>query len=177
MAITQSFMYGLSDAKIAVWNAAQSYGTALDVESVKVFGVELDMESGELEGDDIITDSHSKIQAANITLGFGLKDNDVLAILTGVTNTVSTNTESMIFGRDNMPYFAICGRVDKTTGGGDMWLFIPKVKLMSGLNFSMAKGAYIEENVSARAHYESTVYGVMKLIHHATATAVTIPPT
>ena len=177
MAITQSFMYGLSDAKIAVWNAAQSYGTALDVESVKVFGVELDMESGELEGDDIITDSHSKIQAANIKLSFGFKDNDVLAILTGVTNTVSTSTESMIFGRDNMPYFALCGRVDKTTGGGDMWLFIPKVKIMSGLNFNLAKGAYVEEDISARAHYESTVYGVMKLIHHQTATTVTIPPT
>jgi len=172
-----AYRFGLNDCKVAVWNAAESYGTAIDVESIQLMGVEFNTESGQLEGDDIITDAHAKTQSVTVRIRFGFKDLDVIEVLTGVTNTESApNSESMIFARDNMPYFSICGRVDSTEGGGDMHIFIPKCKLMEGFGLSMEKGRYITPEITAMAVYEGTTYGMAKVIAHATAAAVTIPP-
>ena len=81
----------------------------------------------------------------------------------------------MIFGRDNMQYFALCGRVDSTEGGGDMHIFIPKCKLMEGFGLTMEKGRYVTPEITAMAVYEGETYGMAKVIQHSTAQAVTIP--
>lgn len=173
-----AYKFGLNDCKVATWSSAESYGTAVDVESIQLMGIEFNAESGQLEGDDIITDVHAKTQSVTVRIRFGFKDLDVIEVLTGVTNTESPpNSESMVFGRDNMPYFAICGRVDSTEGGGDMQIFIPKCKLMEGFGLSMEKGTYVTPEITAMAVYEGTTYGMAKAIQHATAAAVTIPPT
>ena len=173
-----AYKFGLNDCKIAVWNSAESYGTAVDVESAQMMGVQFQTESGQLEGDDIITDAHAKIQAVQGRLRFGFKDLAVLEVLTGVTNTESPPTsESMKFGRDNMPYFAIIGRVDSTEGGGDMHVFLPKCKLMEGFGLSMEKGRYVTPEIQFLAVYEGETYGMGKVIQHATAETPTIPPT
>ncbi len=175
---TKAYKFGLNDCKVATWEGEETYGPAVDVESIQLMGVEFNTESGQLEGDDIITDAHAKIQSVTVRIRFGFKDLDVLEVLTGVTNTESApNSESMIFGRDNMPYFAINGRVDSTEGGGDMHIFIPKCKLMEGFGLSMEKGRYITPEITAMAVYEGETYGMAKVITHATATNVTIPPT
>lgn len=170
--------FGLNDAKIAVWNSAENYGTAVDVWSVQMMGVEFATESGTLEGDDIITDVHAKVQSVNFTIRFGFKDLDVLEVLTGVTNTESTpNSETMKFGRDNMPYFALCGRADATEGGGDTQIFLPKCKLLEGFSLSMEKGTYMTPEISGISVYEGTLYGTGWLINNNSAQSVTIPPT
>lgn len=172
-----AYKFGLNDCKVAPWSAAESYGTAVDVESIQLMGVEFNTESGQLEGDDIITDAHAKIQSVTVRIRFGFKDLDVVEVLTGVTNTESApDTESMIFGRDNMQYFALCGRVDSTEGGGDMHIFIPKCKLMEGFGLTMEKGRYITPEITAMAVYEGATYGMAKVIQHNTAADVVIPP-
>lgn len=172
-----AFKFGLNDVKIAVWNSAESYGTAVDVESVQMYGIEYQTENGTLEGDDIITDVHAKIQSAQVRLRFAFKDLALLTVLTGVTNTESTYNESMIFARDNMPYFAICGRADATSGGGDTQIFMPKVKLMEAFSVGFEKGSYVIPEVTAMAVYEGATYGIGKIVNNNTATSVTIPPT
>jgi hypothetical protein len=121
-----AYKFGLNDCKIATWSSAESYGTAVDVESIQLMGVEFNTESGQLEGDDIITDTHAKAQSVTVRLRFGFKDLDVVEILTGVTNTESApNSESMVFGGDNMPYSPFAGRVGRDRGRRDMHIFIP----------------------------------------------------
>lgn len=171
------FKFGLYDVKIAPWNSAENYGTAVDVESVQMFGLTLNTVSGTLEGDDIETDTHARTISGNVTLRFAFKDLEVYEILTGVTNTESTYNESMIFGRDKMPYFAVCGRVDGTNAAGDTQVFLPKVKLMEGLSISMEYGNYVTPEITAKCVYEGATYGIGKVINNATATSVTIPPT
>lgn len=173
-----AYKFGLYDAKIAVWNAAESYGTAQDVVSVQLMGVTFQNESGTLEGDDIITDVHSVTQSVEVRLRFGFNDLEVYEILTGATNTESSpDSESMIIGRQSMPYFALCGRVDATEGDGDTQVFLPKVKIMEGFSISMEKGTYVTPEITAMAVYEGTTYGMGKIINHNTAQAITIPPT
>lgn len=173
----KTYKFGLNDCKIATWTAVESYGAAVDVPSIQLMGVEYNTESGQLEGDDIITDAHAKVQSMTCRIRFGFKDLDVIAVLTGVTVTDSTTvSESFIMGRQNMPYFAMCGRVDSTEGGGDMHIFIPKCKLMEGFGLSLEKGRYITPEITALAVYEGATYGMSKVIEHGTAADVVIPP-
>jgi len=175
---TNEYKFGLYDVKIAVWNAAESYGTAVDVESVQMLGISFQNESGQLDGDDIITDVHSRTQSVEVRLRFGFKNLDVYEVLTGATNTESTTVmDSMIIARQSMPYFAICGRVEGTEGDGDTQVFIPKCKIMDGFSVTMEKGAYITPEVTAMAVYEGATYGMGLIINHATGQAVTLPPT
>jgi hypothetical protein len=170
--------FGLYDAKIAVWNSEANYGTAVDVWSVQMMGVTFNTENGQLEGDDIITDVHAKIQSINFSLRFGFKDLDVLEVLTGVTNTESgSNSNTMKFARDNMPYFALCGRADATEGGGDTQVWIPKCKLLEGFSLSLEKGTYMSPEINGIAVYEGSTYGMGWIINNSTAQSVTIPPT
>lgn len=172
-----AFKFGLNDCKVAPWNGVESYGTAVDVESVQMFGFELQTESGELEGDDITTDVHAKIQSANVRFRFAFKDLAVLAVLTGVSHVESPYNESMKFGRDNMPYFAVCGRADATSGGGDTQVFVPKCKLLDAFSLGFEKGSYVTPEIAGKAVYEGSTYGIGKIINNATAQNVTIPPT
>jgi hypothetical protein len=172
-----SFKFGLNDVKIATWEDEESYGTALDVESVSSFTVEVQTESGTLEGDDIITAVHAKIQAAQVRFQFAFKDLEAYEILTGVTNTESDENESMIFARDDMSYFAICGRINAISGGGDSQIFLPKCKLTEGFSLDMTKGQFMTPELTAMAVYEGSTYGILKVVNNATAQTVTIPPT
>lgn len=173
-----AFKFGLNDVKVATWNNPESYGTAVDVESVQMMGFAVDTESGTLEGDDIITDVHSKNQSGTVQFRFAFKDLDVLSVITGITVTDSTpNAQVLPVARDNMQYFAICGRTDATEGGGDTQVFIPKCKVMEGFNVSMEKGQYVIEDLTVMAVYEGTTHGIGWIINNATAQNVTIPPT
>ena len=175
---TNEYKSGLYDAKIAVWNSAENYATAVDVESVQMAGISFQNESGQLEGDDRITDVTSKTQSVEVRLRFGFKNLDVYEVLTGATNTESSTTmDSMIIGEQSMPYFALCVRVNGTEGDGDTQVFIPKCKIMDGFSVTMEKGAYVTPEVTAMAVYEGTTYGMGLIINHATGQAVTIPPT
>jgi hypothetical protein len=172
-----SYKFGLLDCKIAVWNSDESYGTAVDVPSVQVLGIEFQTVTANLEGDDVITDTHAKQISAQITLRFGFQSVDVLAILTGETHASSNNDDSMIFGDQNYPYFAICGRVDDTQGGGnDVW-FAPKCKITGGWSIRMEYGNYVIPEITAMAVYETATYGIATVFQYDSATAVAIPPT
>jgi hypothetical protein len=173
-----AFKFGLNDVKVASWVATESYGSAVDVESVQMSGVDIETEQGTLEGDDIITDVHAKIQNIRFRIRFGFKDLDLVAALTGITITDSDpNAQVLPIARDNMAYFALCARADATSGGGDTQIWLPKLKLLDGFSFSMEKGQYMTPEMAGIGVYEGTTHGMGWIINNATAQSVTIPPT
>jgi hypothetical protein len=173
----EAFSFGLADVKVAAWNSAENWGTAVDVEAVQMFGLRVNTVNGTLEGDDIIADAHAKIISATIRCRFGFKDLTVLSTLTGLTETESLpNTKNIIIASQNMPYVAIHGRIDHTSGGGALGIFIPKFKLMEGFELNMQYGQYMTPEVTGLALYDSATYGIGKIITYTTAASVTIPP-
>jgi hypothetical protein len=173
-----AFKFGLNDAKVANWVAAESYGTAVDVEAVTMSSVTLETESGQLEGDDIIIAVHAKIQNVRFRIKFGFKDLDLVAAMTGQTVTDSDpNAQVLPIGRDNMAYFALCARIDAVEGGGDTQLWIPKCKLLDGFEFAAEKGAWITPEMAGIGVYEGTTHGMGWIINNAVAQTVTCPPT
>jgi hypothetical protein len=177
MAVTHAYTFGLDSTYIAARVAEGAWGTNYRVEAVKMFDMEIDLETGELAGDDVILDQHSKIQAINGGVTFGFKDPQVLAALTNITLEEYSNYEMITFGRNNMGYFGITGRAYNTSGGGDKQLFIPKAKITENFKLGFEKGQYVIPNVRFRGVWENDTYGAGKVVANETAQAVTVPPT
>src|SRR4051812_26841533 len=107
--------FGLSDVKIAAWNATNSYGSAVDIPSVQMFSVTLRMMSAELTGDDQITAQASRAIGASCQIRFGSVSILALEVLLGNTATSSVASPNQVkqlkmIGGDNMPYFGIVGK-------------------------------------------------------------------
>jgi len=170
--------FGLEDVKIATWDATDDYGTAVDVPSVQLMGTVMQTSSAQLEGDDMITDSHAQIVGGQVRLRFGSVSVAALEILLGISSTASGSLQDhlKLSGGDNMPYFGICGKMSATQGGGDLHVFLPKVKIMEDVTLAQAEyGNYLIPEVGAQAIDDET-YGVINLIEHSTDTAISIPP-
>jgi hypothetical protein len=172
-----AFKFGIFDAKVATWNSTGSWATAVDVEGVSGYVVEVETESGRLEGDDVILAIHSKIQAARLRLRFAFKDQELLNVIFGGTYDQYDYYERVIWGRDDMPYFGVCGRANAETGGGDTQVFLPKVKTETGPQFSFEKGGFAVLEIEATAVFDGDTWGVLQLLNNNTAQTVTIPPT
>lgn len=172
-----AYKFGIFDAKVAVWNSAQNWGSAQDLDGVQMMQVTLNTVNGVLEGDDQIKDVHAKTISVSVRLRFAFATLAVYEILTGDSHTDSGDVEDIVFTVRNMPYFGICGRMDHTEGGGDFHLFVGKCKIMEGFSLSFEYGRYATPELNCMAVNESSTYGLFKVIEHDTAQAVTIPPT
>jgi len=172
-----AYKFGILDAKIATWNSAQNWGSAVDLDGVQMLSITLNTVNGVLEGDDEIKDVHAKTISATIRTRFAFSTLAPYAVLTGETYTESASADTMIFETSNMPYFGICGRIDHTQGSGDSHFFCGKCKITEGFEFSMEYGQYSTPELTIMAIYESATYGVYRVYEHDTAQAVTIPPT
>lgn len=174
--------FGLYDCKVAKNNLNGTFGTAQDVPSVQLLGVNLTTSNAQLEGDDEITAVHAKATAAEMTVRFGSIMVEVLAIITGETQTSSgsgaTEVRRIKFdGAPGFPYFAICGRADAAEDvGADTHVFVPKMKLMQGFEVRMEYNAFSIPEIRAMAVKDANYGAIFEVIEHKTAAAVAIPP-
>lgn len=176
-----AYVFGLNDVKIAPVNdAGDGWDTAVDVLAATLYGLTFNMETGELEGDDIIVDAHAQPQAANIRLRLGFNTAnalDVLEALTGKAQDTYDYYSMWGLGRDNLQYFGLCGKISPTQGSGDLQLFVPYIKVMSDLPLEAQKGQHMTLELQGRALYFNALWEIGKVIVNATGTAVTLPPT
>lgn len=174
--------FGLKDCKVATNNLNGTFGTALDVPSVQVLGVNLQTVNAMLEGDDEITAVQARAISGEVSLRFGGIDLRVLAILTGETQSSSGSTPNqskrMLFdGAPTFPYFAVCGRADAAeASGADTHVFIPKVKITTGFELRMEYSAFSIPEVTAMAVRDPDYNAIFEVIEHETAAVVAIPP-
>lgn len=175
--------FGLADCKIALWTAAGTYGTAVDVMSVQLLGTNMDVVSAELTGDDQITAQASRAIAGTVTLRFGGISIAALEVLVGNTATSSiaspNNVKNLrINGGDNMPYIGLIGRAVAEEGSGDFLLYIPKARVMGNITIAQLEyGSFAIPSVELRAVHDAS-YGIINLITRETAStaALVLPP-
>ncbi len=171
--------YGLNDVKVATWNATNDYGEEVDVPSVQLMGTVLGIVSAQLEGDDKITASAARAIGGQCRMRFGSVSIAALEVLLGISSTASgaAQDELKISGGDKMPYFGICGKVLAEEGSGDLHIFLPKCRIMSDVTLAEAQyGQFIIPELTVQLVDDDT-HGLIRLIEHAAAAAVAIPPT
>ncbi len=173
--------FGLQDVKIANWVSAGSYGTAVDVPSVQLYGAILSIVSAQLEGDDQITATAARAIGGESRLRFGSVSIAALEILLGNVSVVSGVTpnaqdELRVVGGDNMPYFGICGKALAEEGAGDLHVFLPKVRIMQDVELATLQyGQFAIPELTVTGVTDAS-YGIINLIEHETTVDVAIPP-
>lgn len=173
--------FGLSDVKIATWNATDDYGTEVDVPSVQLMGAVLQIISAQLEGDDTITATAARATGGEVRIRFGSVNIGALEVLLGNTPTSSVASPNevkqlKIAGGDNMPYFGIVGKALAEEGVGDFLVFFPKVRITSDITLaSLEYGNFAIPEFTAQAVDDAT-YGIVSVIERQAAAAITIPP-
>jgi len=171
--------FGLNDVKVAAYTATNTYGTEVDVPSVQLMSVTMQVVSAQLEGDDEITDTASNAIGAQIQLRFGSLSIGALEVILGIDSVPSGSTYDhlQIGGGDTMPYFGMCGKINATQGSGDTHVFIPKCKIMSAVTLITAEyGRYTIPEMTVQAVTDAT-YDIINIIEDAAAQSVAIPPT
>ena len=173
--------FGLRQCIIAVNNLDGTFGTAVQVPSIKIYNVDYKTVSAELEGDDTITATAAIATKADCDIQFGGITMSAYQVLTGINPTSSGSgsgyNAKMLFAATNFPYFAILGQAYAAQGGGDTHIFVPKVKIMSGFSLKMEFGQFTIPDVKATAVLDPNYNAIFSAIEHGTITAAAIPPT
>lgn len=172
----ETYSYGLRDLKIATWSAANSYGTAVDINAAREFTVTFNVQTDQLEGDDVVVDRFAKVISVSANMAYGSVNQEVLSILTGGTLVSNATYEDLMFDQaDNIPYFAIAGRVIGSHGAGDLHVFIPKCSLAGPISYKAGINTYLIPSLDIQGVYEGTANGFGRVRKFAAATALTIP--
>lgn len=169
--------FGLNDLKIATWNSAGSYGSLVDVMSAQMANVTLRMISATLTGDDQETAVASRAIGGEQQMRWGGVSFSALEVMLGISaGTISSVEQIQISGGDAMPYFGIIGKALAEEGGGDLWVYCPKAKLTSSFTLAqMEYGAFTIPEVTVQLVSDAS-YGIINLISHPTALAITVMP-
>jgi hypothetical protein len=171
--------FGLRDLKIATWNSAANYGTAVDIPSAQLYEVSPETVSAELEGDDVITATHAFAISATVRIRFGSVPLEVLQILTGNTydsyGTTPSRIRSLVIDAISFPYFGICGKALSTEDSGDMHIFVPKLKVMDGFTIGFQYGQFTIPEITCKA-VPGINNKIVEYILHETAANVALPP-
>jgi hypothetical protein len=174
MAIDQ-FYFDIDDAKLAVWTATSTYNTAIDLMGVSDLKIDMQTVNAELPGDASIVDSHARGVKAVVTCKIAMYNLAPWAAITGETVISSTGREILKIGNFNPPYIGLIGQTKATNGTGDMHLWLPKMKLMSGFQLQGSYGNYATPEITFTALMDGAEK-IFQLIPHSTATALVIPP-
>lgn len=177
--------FGINDCKVATNNLNGTFGSAVDIPSVQMMTVAVQTTSAKLRGDDSDTAVMARLNGAEIQVRHGSISQAALEVMFGVNSTSSGTTPNrykrlVFIGGTGNPYFAICGKANAAEGAGDVHLFLPKSKNMSGFTVRVEDGAFSipEYTISAVPDQDyPTLTGMFyEIVEHETAIAVAIPP-
>lgn len=172
----QSFSRGLRQMKLASWTSANSYGTAYTILGARSMSVQLTLESEELRGDDVVLDQYSRLISATFTLAYATVDLSALDLLLGGTLVSNASYEDfMVAEGDEVPYFAVAGRVVASGGATDLHIFAPKCKVSGPISYQAQLDTYLIPSMEVKAVYEGTVNGICRFRNFTAATALEIP--
>lgn len=147
--------FGIEDCKVAAWVGDGTYGTAVDVPGIKNITIEAETTNGEQDGDDMLVAVASKVRAGNVTITKARLSFEVLNIMLNQPIQSSSSHKAMKITSRKTRYFGLIARIDEAEGDGDVHIFVPKVKLLTGLTFNFAFGEFTSPEMTAKALLDS----------------------
>lgn len=168
--------FGVNDAKVAVWNATDDYGTVTDIMGIQMAQASMQVVSAIANGDDAIVAAAARLTGAQLQMRFVGMNPTVIGVITGLSpDTVSSVVNLQFVGGERLPYF---GAIIKALSEeiGDTWVFLPKCKIMSDfVLFQGEFGAFSTPEVTVQAVPDET-WGLANFITHPTNVDITVMP-
>lgn len=172
----QTIHRGIRQLKFALWTSENSYGTAHLVRGARNMGVEIEVESDRLMGDDVLLDQFAKPIGAIVNMEMATIDLLGADLFTGGTFVSNAAYEDLMFSEnDDVPYVAIAARIASTGSTGDLQIFIPKAKLNGNLRLTAQVQTYLLPGAQFQGVSEGATNGIYRIRNFATKTALEIP--
>lgn len=173
----QTFHRGIRDAKIAAWLGENNYGPAYDIKGIRNASLTWVMESGQLEGDDVILDQFTNIISVTLNFEQAAVDLEVLDILSGGTLVSNASYEDLVIGQEAsaIPYIAFAGSVYASDAATVLHFFVPKAKISGNLQFQAQYGQYLLPGAEFSGVYEGETNGMLRFRKFTAETALEIP--
>jgi hypothetical protein len=178
----QPYTFGIEDCMIGTWDGDGTYTGSVDVPGIKTARIQIETSNARQEGDDKIVAVASKAVAATVTIINGRFSYEVVNILTGQPITSSASYKKVGFTNRRTPYVGLIWRVDEAEGAGDMHIFVPKAKLMEGVQFEFSYGAFTTPELTMTALLDSNIVDtggysyLFYALQHSAVTALALPP-
>ena len=160
---------------IASWTSAGTYGTAYRILGARSMSLSIVLEAEELRGDDVVLDSFAKVVSATYSLAYASVDLSALDILMGGTLVSNASYEDFLIGQDDMPYFAVAGRVVSSGGASDLHVLSGKCKASGNIAYQAQLDTYIIPSLEIRAVYDNAATGILRFRNFTAPTALEIP--
>ena len=175
-----AYLYGVRDAKIALWLADGSYGTLYDLPAVNTVEFNPALTSAQLEGDDSEVESTSKMVAVEGRVVFG--DNttvrpEIMTILLGASNTSSGGKERMKIGASNPNYYGLAFKVVHSDNSGETHFHVYKCRI-SNFQYRASYNGYVVPEISYRGVTQASDGHALEIVQdQALNTALAMPLT
>jgi hypothetical protein len=183
MAVTaENYTFGVEDLKLATWDGDGSYTNPTDVPGIKTARIQVETTNARQEGDDRIVAVAAKAVAATVTIINGRFSFEAVNILTGQPITSSASYKKIGITNRRTPYIGMIWRSDEAEGAGDMHIFVPKLKLMEGVQFEWSYGAFTTPELTLTALLDDNIQDIngysylFYALQNAAVTALTLPP-
>ena len=116
----ETFVYGVTDCKVYPLTTESgtqppAYGTAVDVPGIQEIGISYNLESKELQGDDVVLDRRTSIKSISLDVTHAKISLDALPVILGGTTSTSGTTPNRVYTyrQDDVspPYFKLAAQV------------------------------------------------------------------
>lgn len=175
--------FAVADAQVALLTAdsvtAPTYGALVDVTGIKKVGLDFDMQSVELRGDNKRLDQDTILVGCTVTFDHAKLNLDALPVFIGgaTVDSGTTPTQKAIYtrlGSNVLPYFKLeaktpTGGVDVVTG--DAHLLFPKLKVTK-YSLGFAEEDYQIFSGEAKGVFTISNDTLFQLILNETAAAI-----
>ena len=170
----QTIHRGIRKMIFAPWTATDTYGTTLELLGARNMSVDLEVETDEARGDDVVLDQYTKIIAVTVNIEVATIDLAWMDAVLGGTLVNNADYYNLDFDPDEeTPYLGIAGRVVGSGGNADLHIFIKKAKLNSNLSLQAQVDTYMFPSATFRGVTDGS--SLYQLRNFTAPTALTIP--
>jgi hypothetical protein len=178
--------FGLREGKLARWLPGGGFGANVNIPSIQVLSYEAVVTNQDLKGNDKLTATASRIEAANVTFRFGSISLEVLEAITGNAMQSSGSGASAYrfvpLTNRRLPYFGVSGKAASEETEGETHMFAPKCKVVGNFTLRFEQDNFSIPELSCRAIADDNYKDadgndwVFAPIEYASAKAVSLPP-
>jgi hypothetical protein len=180
--------YGLRDGKIGEWQGDGSYDNVTDVFSIQVMSIRGEVTSADLDGDDGITATASRLKKGTVTLKMGSIHMDAIGMFlpgtSGESGAPGSTRKVLTISNRRAPYIGAAGQSMAEEGSGDTQFFVPKMKVSQPFELKFENDTFSIPEIQFTAVLDENFEdedgnpALFHIIENETAgTITTLPPT
>lgn len=167
---------GIRQMMIGRWDEENVWIDQHLIRGARNMSVELQVETDELRGDDVVLDRYTKIISALVNVEMATLDLTAYSMFTGGSLDSDDYYEDLVIGEDDdPPYLGLAARIVNSGSAGDTQILVPKSRIAGNLSLLAQVGTYMLPGGQFQAVSEGEVNGIARIRNYRQKTALEMP--